>query len=98
MDIDITILLPVIGALTVLVNIITEVAKKAVRECIPTNIFVVLVSELLTLLTLYTYAAIKSIDLPWYAVAAAVVVGLLVAYAAMFGFDKLKETLARLRQ
>ena len=32
----------------------------------------------------------------WYAVVAAVVVGLLVAYGAMFGFDKLKEALTQI--
>ena len=34
----------------------------------------------------------------WYYVAAAVVVGFAVAYAAMFGFDKLKEALGQIKK
>lgn len=40
--------------------------------------------------------AIKAITVVWYMVVAAVVLGFLVAYAAMFGFDKLKEALTEL--
>ena len=36
---------------------------------------------------------ITGIGVTWYMVVAAVVVGMMVAYAAMFGFDKLKEAL-----
>ena len=32
----------------------------------------------------------------WYMVVAAVVMGVFVAYAAMFGFDKLRQTLEQL--
>lgn len=34
----------------------------------------------------------------WYMVVAAVVVGFMVAYAAMFGFDKLKEAIAQIEK
>ena len=34
----------------------------------------------------------------WHPVAAAVVVGFAVAYAAMFGFDKLKEALGQIKK
>jgi len=34
----------------------------------------------------------------WYTVVGAVVLGFFVAYAAMFGFDKLKEAIAQLDQ
>ena len=34
----------------------------------------------------------------WYMVVAAVVVGFMVAYAAMFGFDKLKEAIMQLEK
>ena len=39
---------------------------------------------------------IRGASLTWYLIAAAVVLGLIVAYAAMFGFDKLKELLTQL--
>jgi len=39
------------------------------------------------------YCAIKDISVTWYYITGAIAVGFMVAYAAMFGFDKLKEIL-----
>jgi len=89
-------LIAVIGALVVIVNLLTEVIKKATWSKLPTNIIVVLLSEGLTLASGAAYAQINSVTITWYAVVAAAVVGLLVAYGAMFGFDKLKEALAQI--
>ena len=41
---------------------------------------------------------IKGIAVVWYMVFAAVVLAFMVAYAAMFGFDKLKEALAQIHK
>ena len=41
---------------------------------------------------------IKGVAIVWYTVVGAVVLGFFVAYAAMFGFDKLKEAIAQLDQ
>ena len=89
-------LIAVIGALVVIVNLLTEVIKKSTWDKLPTNIVVVLLSEGLTLASGAAYAQINSVTVTWYIVVAAVVVGLLVAYGAMFGFDKLKEALAQI--
>jgi len=78
------------------VNLLTEVIKKSTWDKLPTNIVVVLLSEGLTLASGAAYAQINSIAVAWYMIVAAVVVGLLVAYGAMFGFDKLKEALAQI--
>ena len=92
-QINIAILITVIGVLVTLVNILVEVVKKLTWDKIPTNYLVVFLSVVLTLLVFFAYCAILEIVILWYYVAAAVVVGMLVAYAAMFGFDKLKEAL-----
>jgi hypothetical protein len=86
-------LLSVIGLLVAITNIITEVLKKVTWEKIPTQILALLISEVLTLIAFFAFMQIKGITILWYMIAAAVVVGLLVAYAAMFGFEKLKEIL-----
>lgn len=90
---QIPVLLTIIGALVVLTNIIVEVLKKMTWDKVPTNILAILVALALTLVVFYAWAAYMCITVLWYYVAAAVVVGFLVAYAAMFGFDKLKEAL-----
>lgn len=98
MQIDFAVFLPVVGALVAVVNIITQVIKKATWDKVPTNIVVLLLSEALTLMTFFAYAQINGVAVAWYMVVAAVVLGFAVAYAAMFGYDKLKEAIAGVRK
>lgn len=94
--VDVSILLSIIGAITIVTNILVQVLKKVTWDKLPTNFVVLIVSEVLTLSCGVAYGQIKEISITWYMVAAAVVIGFMVAYAAMFGFDKLKESLAGL--
>lgn len=94
MDImNISTLLVIVGALMAVTNIITEVLKQITWDKLPTNILVVIIAEVLTLASGAAYAQIYAIPIMWYHIGAAVVLGLFVAYAAMFGFDKLKQAL-----
>lgn len=86
-------LITIIGVLVALTNIIVEVVKKLTWDKVPTNIVATLIAEALTLVAFFAWTSINGIVIVWYYVVAAVVVGILVAYAAMFGFDKLKEIL-----
>lgn len=90
---NLSVILSIVGVLVVLTNIITQVLKKLTWEKMPTNILVVIISMALTLVAFFAYCQIKAIAIVWYMVVAAVILGFLVAYAAMFGFDKLKEVL-----
>ena len=90
---DIGIILVIVGALMALTNIIAEVLKKLLWDRLPTNILVVIIAQVLTLATGAAYAQITGVEVLWYYVVAAIVLGFLVAYAAMFGFDKLKQAL-----
>lgn len=94
MDINVIIhyamlLMLVIGALVILTNIIVEVLKKVTWEKINTNILAVIVALVLTMVVFLALMAYFSIAIRWYYIAAAVVAAFMVAYAAMFGFDKL---------
>ena len=51
---------------------------------------------IVTLLAFFAVCQIMGVAVTWYMVAAAVVLGVFVAYAAMFGFDKLRQTLEQL--
>ncbi len=90
---DMSVVLSIVGVLVVLTNIIVQVLKKATWSKLPTNILAVAVSMVLTLVAFFAYCQIKAIAVVWYMVAAAIVLGFMVSYAAMFGFDKLRETL-----
>ena len=94
---DWSVILSIVGALVVVTNIIVQVLKKLTWDKLPTNILAVIVAMLLTLVVFFAYCQIKSIAVVWYLVAAAIVLGFFVAYAAMFGFDKLKEAIMQLQ-
>ncbi len=83
--------------LTVVTNVIVQVLKRVTYEKIPTNFLAVIVSMAVTLVSFFAMCAILKIAVTWYMVAGAIALGLFVAYAAMFGFDKLKEALDKIR-
>lgn len=89
-------MLSVVFALMVVVNLITEIAKKIGLK--QTNLFVVLLSEVLTMIAFFAYVDIKQIKIEWYFVVGAVFIGLAVAYAAMFGYDKLKQAILQIQE
>ena len=95
---DWSLILSIVGVLVVITNIIVQVLKKLTWDKLPTNILATLVALLLTLAAFFAYCQIKSITVVWYMIAAAVVLGFFVAYAAMFGFDKLKEAIMQLQK
>lgn len=90
-NINLAMLMTIIGAITALTNIIVQVLKKITWDKIPTNFVAIAVAEILTLAAGGAYAQIHTIPITWYLVIGTVVVGFMSAYAAMFGFDKLRE-------
>lgn len=88
---DMALIVTLIGILVALTNVITEVIKKLTWDKMPTNVLAVVVGELLTLASGLAYFQVNGIEVVWYYVVALVVIGFMVSYAAMFGFDKLKE-------
>lgn len=90
----------IIAVLVVLVNIITEVAKKIINftETAHINAFVVILSITLTVVVFFAYWQIKQLEITWYLILAFIVIGFMVAYAAMFGFDKLIKLFQNLKK
>lgn len=93
---DWSVILSIVGVLVVVTNIITQVLKKLTWDKLPTNILAVLIAMVLTLVAFFAYCETQGVAIVWYMVVAAVVMGFFVAYAAMFGFDKLKEAIAQM--
>lgn len=90
---ELSMIIAVIGVLVALTNIVVEVVKKATWDKLPTNILALVVAIVLTMASGFTYCQIKVVAITWYIVFTFVVIGFMVAYAAMFGFDKLKDTM-----
>ena len=87
-----SVIISIIGVLVV------QGLKKVTWDKLPTNALAMIVSLVLTLGAFFAYCSIKGIAVVWYMVFAAVVLAFMVAYAAMFGFDKLKEALAQIHK
>ena len=88
-------LLGVVFVLVTVVQLITEVVKRLLPK-VPTDLVVVVLSIALTVLALIVYAAIMEISIMWYYAVGAVVLGIVVSYAAMFGWDKFTAIWTRL--
>ena len=90
---DLALLMTVIGVLVALTNIFVQVLKQLIGEYLPTSLVAFVVAIVLTLLAFFAWASYTQLAIEWYYIPGAVIAGVLVAYAAMFGFDKLKEIL-----
>ena len=85
-------LMVAIGVLAFVVSVITEVIKGiGVLKKIPTDIVVIILSMILTVITFFAYAQHASLVVVWYLVVAAIICGFFVAFIAMYGWDKINE-------
>lgn len=91
-----SILLFAMAVLVFATNIIVEMAKKLFPK-VPTNFVAVAVALILTILAMVILCTVMEITIMWYYAVGAVVLGLFVGYAAMFGFDKFKAAWEKLQ-
>ena len=87
--------LAVMAVLVFATNIIVEVIKGLFPK-VPTNIVAVVVAMIITILAMVIACSIMNITIMWYYAIGAVVLGIFVGYAAMYGFDKFKEAFEKL--
>lgn len=92
----ISVILPLVLVLMVVTNIITEVLKGLMWQKLPTNILAFLVAMIVTLLAFFAVCQIAGVPITWYMVVGAIVLGFFVCFAAMYGFDKLKQTMEQI--
>ena len=85
-----------IGALAFVVSVITEVIKGiGVMKKVPTDIVVIVLSMVLTMVAFFAYAQYAALVVAWYWVVAALICGFFVAFIAMYGWDKINELWTR---
>ena len=92
-----SVILFVIAALTFLTNIVVEVFKGMFPK-LPTAILVFIVAIALTVVALLIACEVLSITVMWYYAVGAVVLGIVVAYAAMGNFEKIQEIIQKLQE
>ena len=89
-------LMVAVGALAFVVSVITEVIKGiGVFKKIPTDIVVIILSMVLTVVAFFAYAQYVSLVVTWYLIVAALIGGFFVAFITMYGWSKLTELWTR---
>ena len=89
-------LMVAVGALAFVVSVITEVIKGiGVLKKIPTDIVVIILSMVLTVVAFFAYTQYASLVVTWYLIVAAIIGGFFVAFITMYGWSKLKELWTR---
>lgn len=88
----IPIMLAIVGALAFMVSLITQVFKGVgVLAKIPTDILVLVLSIGITVTAFVAYMQYIQMTILWYMILAAIMAGFVVAFIAMYGWEKLSE-------
>ena len=96
---NMTAILAVIGALAVIVSVITQVFKGVgVLSKIPTDILVLVLSIGITVTAFVAYMQYIQQTIIWYMILAAILAGFLVAFVAMYGWEKFAELWSRFKK
>lgn len=85
-----TILLAVVGGLAFIVSAITQVIK-GIFKSVPTDLVVFVLSIALTVTAFIAYMQYIKTEILWYMIVASIIAGFIVAFVAMFGWEKLSE-------
>nr|DAE80854.1 MAG TPA: holin [Bacteriophage sp.] len=89
---NMAIIMSVIGALTFVVTVITQVIKGiGVFKKIPTDMLVLVLSIGITVVAFIAYMQYIHMAILWYMILAAILAGFVVAFVAMYGWEKLSE-------
>lgn len=93
------IILTVIGAMATFVTIVTELTKTwGFLDRIPTSLQVLAVSMLVSVLSVVIYVQMQKAEMVWYYIVGAIVLGWIVAYVSMYGWEKLTEMWGRFKK
>lgn len=96
---DIAMLIAALGILAFLVSVITQVTKEiGILKRIHTSSQVTVLSIVLTVVAYFAYVSYSGIAIIWYMIVGAVICGFIVAFVAMFGWEKLGELYNRFKK
>lgn len=93
------VILTIIGAMATFVTIVTEFTKTwGFLDRIPTSLQVLAVSMLVSILSVVIYVQMQKAEMMWYYIVGAIVLGWIVAYVSMYGWEKLTEMWGRFKK
>ena len=89
----------IVGILAFVVSVIVEVTKNLPGfKVIPTDLEVIVLAIVLTLVAFFAYMSYANLAITWYFVVGAIIAGFFVAFIAMYGWSKLTELYSRFKQ
>lgn len=89
---NMTLILAIIGAIAFLVSVITQVIKNiSIFNKVPTDIIVFILSIGITVTAFIAYMQYIHMTILLYMILAAIMAGFIVAFVAMFGWEKLSD-------
>ena len=89
----------IVGVLAFVVSVIIEVIKNVgPLKNVPTDLVVILLSIVLTVVAFMVYLSVEGLALMWYWVVGAIIGGFFVAFVAMYGWSKLTELYNRFKK
>ena len=93
------VVLTIIGILATFVTIVTEFTKTwGFLNRIPTSLQVLVASMLVSILSVVIYVQMQKAEMIWYYIVGAIVLGWIVAYVSMYGWEKLTEMWGRFKK
>lgn len=93
------VILTIIGAMATFVTIVTEFTKTwGFLNRIPTSMQVLAVSMIVSVLSVVIYVQMQKATMVWYYIVGAIVLGWIVAYVSMYGWEKLTEMWGRFKK
>lgn len=96
---NMALILAIIGVLAFMVSAITEVFKGVgVLSKIPTDVLVLVLSVGITVAAFVAYMQYIQQTILWYMILAAIMAGFLVAFVAMYGWEKLSDLWTRFKK
>ncbi len=94
---NMTLILALIGILAFLVSVVTQVFKGVgFLSMIPTDALVLVLSIGITVSAFVAYMQYIQMTILWYMILAAIMAGFIVAFVAMYGWEKLTELWKRM--
>lgn len=94
----IPVLLTMVLVLTVVTNIIVQVLKGLLYEKIPTNLLAFIVAVVVTVLAGFSAWSYFGFEITGWMITGMIAVCFLVAFSAMFGYDKLVEMIDQFKR
>lgn len=89
--VDVSMLLALVLALTLMTNLIVQVLKGLFASLVPTNLLVFLTAVVVTVGTGFALRSYYGFAVTGWMIAALIALCFVVAFAAMFGYDKLVQ-------